>query len=633
MKHIVIGTAGHVDHGKTELVKALTGIDTDRLKEEKQRGISIELGFAHLRLPSARTASIVDVPGHEKFIKNMLAGACGIDIVILVIAADEGIMPQTVEHLEILDLLNIKKGIVALTKIDLVNSEWLEMVIDDVKSFLRDTAFEKAPIVPVSAVTKKGIDILLKKIDKMSNDVSRTESVFLYMPIDRVFSVTGFGTVVTGTLLSGEISLGDEVEILPDKILARVRNIEVHNQKATKAYQNQRAAINLSNVEVNDLKRGCVISEPSAIKPADIIDVKLKLLKSAVKPLKNRTRVRLHIGTVEIMCRAVLLDREELVPGEEAYTQIILEEKAAIIKRMNFVIRSYSPMRTIGGGVVINPNSKKHKRFDESVLKMLEIREKGSIEELVEDYIYSQERLIPLKEISKVFLLDVNDVIEVVHKIEKEKIKRIKDSVLSKNLYKKWSELIFKMLQEYHRDYPLRPGCSKEEIRSRFFPFLSTKIFQDLLNEMQSDGLLSVDSNVVCLFGFSEILNSEDNKLLEKIEEAFKKNLFAPLKWKTIIEDLKIDDERSPEYLQYLLNKSILCKVSQDLYFHTVAVEHAKNKIIDFLKENEEISIGEVRDLLNTSRKYVLPLLEYFDSKHVTKRVGDKRVIGPAVNS
>ena len=218
MKHIVIGTAGHVDHGKTELVKALTGIDTDRLKEEKQRGISIELGFAHLRLPSARTASIVDVPGHEKFIKNMLAGACGIDIVILVIAADEGIMPQTVEHLEILDLLNIKKGIVALTKIDLVNSEWLEMVIDDVKSFLRGTAFEKAPIVPVSAVTKKGIDILLKKIDKMSNDVSRTESVFLYMPIDRVFSVTGFGTVVTGTLLSGEISLGDEVEILPDKL-------------------------------------------------------------------------------------------------------------------------------------------------------------------------------------------------------------------------------------------------------------------------------------------------------------------------------------------------------------------------------------------------------------------------------
>ncbi|MCL0041961.1 selenocysteine-specific translation elongation factor, partial [Peptococcaceae bacterium] len=313
MKHIVIGTAGHVDHGKTELVKAMTGIDTDRLKEEKQRGISIELGFAHLKLPSGRTASIVDVPGHEKFIKNMLAGACGIDLVLLVIAADEGVMPQTAEHMDILQLLNVKTGIVALTKIDMVDSDWLEMVIDEVKSFLKDTTFKEAPIVPVSAVTKEGLDVLLKKIDEVVGKLEKKKAFdFLYLPVDRVFSVTGFGSVATGTLLSGEISLGNEIEILPDKILAKVRNIEVHNKKVTKAFQSQRVAVNLSGVEARDLKRGCVISNPDVIKPTDIIDVKLKLLKSAVKPLKNRTRIRLHIGTSEIMCRVILLDRDEL---------------------------------------------------------------------------------------------------------------------------------------------------------------------------------------------------------------------------------------------------------------------------------------------------------------------------------
>lgn len=635
MKHIVIGTAGHVDHGKTELVKAMTGIDTDRLKEEKQRGISIELGFAHLKLPSGRTASIVDVPGHEKFIKNMLAGACGIDLVLLVIAADEGVMPQTAEHMDILQLLNVKTGIVTLTKIDMVDSDWLEMVIDEVKSFLKDTTFKEAPIVPVSAVTKEGLDVLLKKIEEVVGKLERKKAFdFLYLPVDRVFSVTGFGTVATGTLLSGEISLGNEIEILPDKILAKVRNIEVHNKKVTKAFQSQRVAVNLSGVEAKDLKRGCVISNPDVIKPTDIIDVKLKLLKSAVKPLKNRTRIRLHIGTSEIMCRVILLDRDELAAGEEAYAQLLLEDKTAAIKGNNFVIRSYSPMRTIGGGVVIDPNPAKHRRFDDNVIKMLKISEKGCIEELVENYIYNRKEIIHLREISKAFFLDINKIFEIAQKIKEQgKIKFIgKDNVLSSELYKEWCELISEILRKYHLSYPLRQGYPKEELRSRFFSFLSTKVFQSLLCEMQKRGILSIDADVVRLTCFSEEPSDEDKEALKNIEQSFKEKPFSPPKWTSVVEELRIDDEKASEYLQYLLNRGCLCKVAEDMYFHTEAVECAKNKIIDFLKQNQKISVGEVRDLLGTSRKYVLPLLEYFDAKHITRRDKDKRVLGSNAN-
>ena len=635
MKHIVIGTAGHVDHGKTELVKAMTGIDTDRLKEEKQRGISIELGFAHLKLPSGRTASIVDVPGHEKFIKNMLAGACGIDLVLLVIAADEGVMPQTAEHMDILQLLNVKTGIVTLTKIDMVDSDWLEMVIDEVKSFLKDTTFKEAPIVPVSAVTKEGLDVLLKKINEVIGKLERKKAFdFLYLPVDRVFSVTGFGTVATGTLLSGEISLGNEIEILPDKILAKVRNIEVHNKKVTKAFQSQRVAVNLSGVEAKDLKRGCVISNPDVIKPTDIIDVKLKLLKSAAKPLKNRTRIRLHIGTSEIMCRVILLDRDELAAGEEAYAQLLLEDKTAAIKGNNFVIRSYSPMRTIGGGVVIDPNPAKHRRFDDNAIKMLKISEKGSMEELVENYIYNRKEIIHLREISKAFFLDINKIFEITQKIKEQgKIKFIgKDNVLSSKLYKEWCELISEILRKYHLSYPLRQGYPKEELRSRFFSFLSTKVFQSLLCEMQKRGILSIDADVVRLTGFSEEPSDEDKEALKNIEQSFKEKPFSPPKWTSVVEELRIDDEKASEYLQYLLNRGCLCKVAEDMYFHTDAVECAKNKIIDFLKQNQKISVGEVRDLLGTSRKYVLPLLEYFDAKHITRRDKDKRVLGSNAN-
>ena len=635
MKHIVIGTAGHVDHGKTELVKAMTGIDTDRLKEEKQRGISIELGFAHLKLPSGRTASIVDVPGHEKFIKNMLAGACGIDLVLLVIAADEGVMPQTAEHMDILQLLNVKTGIVTLTKIDMVDSDWLEMVIDEVKSFLKDTTFKEAPIVPVSAVTKEGLDVLLKKINEVVGKLERKKAFdFLYLPVDRVFSVTGFGTVATGTLLSGEISLGNEIEILPDKILAKVRNIEVHNKKVTKAFQSQRVAVNLSGVEAKDLKRGCVISNPDVIKPTDIIDVKLKLLKSAAKPLKNRTRIRLHIGTSEIMCRVILLDRDELAAGEEAYAQLLLEDKTAAIKGNNFVIRSYSPMRTIGGGVVIDPNPAKHRRFDDNAIKMLKISEKGSMEELVENYIYNRKEIIHLREISKAFFLDINKIFEITQKIKEQgKIKFIgKDNVLSSKLYKEWCELISEILRKYHLSYPLRQGYPKEELRSRFFSFLSTKVFQSLLCEMQKRGILSIDADVVRLTGFSEEPSDEDKEALKNIEQSFKEKPFSPPKWTSVVEELRIDDEKASEYLQYLLNRGCLCKVAEDMYFHTDAVECAKNKIIDFLKQNQKISVGEVRDLLGTSRKYVLPLLEYFDAKHITRRDKDKRVLGSNAN-
>lgn len=634
MKHIIIGTAGHVDHGKSLLIKTLTGVETDRLKEEKERGISIELGFAQLKLPSGKQAGIVDVPGHERFIKNMLAGVGGIDLVMLVIAADEGVMPQTREHVDIIQLLQVKKGIIVLTKADLVEDEWLGMVKEEVSEFLKGTVLEQAPIVTVSSTTGQGIAELLELIDQTVDATEeRISSGKLRLPVDRVFSVTGFGTVVTGTLLSGRITVGDAVEVMPQGIVSRVRTIQVHGKKVDHARAGQRTAVNLSGLEVDHVKRGSVVVLPQSVSPSHRMDVRLLLLKGAAKPLKNRARVRMYLGTDEILGRVRLLDRDELEPGQEVYAQLEMEEQAIAGKEDRFVIRSYSPMRTIGGGTVIDANALKHKRFRSEVIESLATKEMGEPHELVEQFLDSNQSLFTLEELVSALGLSQEDIQQGINKLlEEERIKLVsaekRELFVSGEVYRRWGLEVKNMAESYHRDHPLREGFPREELRSRKFPQVNTKSFQYLLQAMAEDQFINLHEKTLSSPSFKEELSQKNKQVVDSIVSAFKGGNLQPPSWADIVKAQKLKDSEAQEYLQYLLRRGLVVKLGdEELYLASQHFNQARHKMIEFLKENKEISVGQARDLFNTSRKFALPLLETFDRERITRRVGDNRVL------
>ncbi|GAB6180461.1 selenocysteine-specific translation elongation factor [Desulfotomaculum defluvii] len=634
MKHIIIGTAGHVDHGKTQLIKTLTGTETDRLKEEKERGISIELGFAQLKLPSGKQAGIVDVPGHERFIKNMLAGVGGIDLVLLVIAADEGVMPQTKEHVDIIQLLQVKKGIVVLTKTDLVDEEWLALVTEEIREYLRKTVLSQAPIIPVSSLTGEGVPELLQLIDKFVEDTEERVSIGnLRLPIDRVFSVTGFGTVVTGTLQAGRVMVGDTVGIMPQGLVSRVRSIQVHGQKVEQARAGQRTAVNLTNLEVDDVKRGSVLVTPNSVEPSHRMDVKLLLLESAAKPLKNRARVRLYLGTDEILGRVRLLDREELEPNQEVYAQLELEQEGIAGKGDRFVIRSYSPMRTIGGGVVIDSNAPKHKRHRPEVIEALATKEKGTPEELIDQFLANKQGLFSLEEIVAGTGLSSEAVeISLSKLVSEQKIKSIvadkKHLLLALPLYRKWCQEIKSMVINYHREFPLREGYPKEELRSRKFSFTNNKNFQYILQSMEVDGVVKLYDKTLASPEFTGDLAHSQQTIVDGILKTIEEGKFQPPSWTEVIKKYRLKDTEAQEYLQYLLRTGKLLKLGDDeLYLSAEKYHQAKDKIVEYLKENKEISVAQTRDLLNTSRKYILPLLESLDRERLTRRVGDSRVL------
>jgi len=638
LKHLIIGTAGHVDHGKTALVKALTGVDTDRLKEEKDRGISIELGFAYLNLPGGRRAGIVDVPGHERFIKNMLAGAGGFDLVLLVIAADEGVMPQTREHLDIIQILQVNKGIVVLTKSELVDEEWLEMVTEDVKDFLQGTTLEEAPILKVSAVTGQGIPELLEQINNMTQEtLSRSGTGPSRLPVDRVFTITGFGTVVTGTLLSGTIRAGDVVEVQPQGLTSRIRSIQVHGSKVEQAEAGQRVAVNLAGLEVEQVERGSVVAGLKSLTPSYRLDVRLLLLRSAARSLKNRARVRFYLGTAETLGRVILLDREELEPGSIIYAQMELEAPAVASKGDRFVIRSYSPMQTIGGGAVIDPlPRRKHKRFRKEVLHALVTREKGSPPELVEQHLLANPGLLRTDDVAAGTGLQVSDIEEAVQILEGEgKVKRLSDEgksfLVSNEIYQRWAKEINSLLSNYHRDFPLREGFPKEELRSKKFSTLTNKVLQLLLIEFEKDGLLRVLPQAVAQKTFMPGPGPVMEKKMSKILGMLKDAAFLPPSWGELCRSTDLNETEGSELLQYLIRTGEMVKVSEDLFFQKDALRQAVEKVSGYLQEKGEISVGEMRDLLQTSRKYALPLIEYFDREKITKRVGDKRLPGRAL--
>lgn len=630
MKNIIIGTAGHIDHGKTTLIKALTGRETDRLNEEKKRGISIQLGFTHFDLPSGKRAGIIDVPGHEKFIRNMLTGVGGMDVVMLVIAADEGVMPQTKEHLDILSLLKIKKGIIVMTKSTLVDEEWLELVKEDIREKVKDTFLENAEIIPVDSVKKTGIDNLINKIDAITDETeARDVNTPVRMPIDRIFTITGFGTVVTGTLMEGKISTEDTLEVLPDKIQVRIRNIQVHGESVNTAYAGQRVAINLANTKKEDIERGQILTQVDSIEPTMMIDAKLKLLKDLPKSIKNRDRVRIYHGSSEIFARTTLLNTEEANAGENVYVQFRLEEPTAVKKGDHLIIRYYSPMETLGGAIVINSNTEKHKRFDESVIEELKIREKGSPEEIIEKQIDIHSDQFPeLSFIAKLTSQQMDDLNQILDKLVKENkvIMLGKDNVIHKKYYEKIKTDLINMLELYHDSYPLKAGMLREEIRSKLFSKVKNKVIDSLIDVFVLNKVIKVQDKFMALYEFNIIFSPTHEKIKSELENIYLNDPYSTPKFENVIDSMEFNNEDINQVFEAMLGKDLI-KLNQEIIIHMKAYEKAKLKLEEHINNNGSITLSEFRDILNTSRKYAIALLEYFDSEKITKRIGDKRVL------
>lgn len=633
MQRVIIGTAGHIDHGKTTLVKALTGVDTDRLKEEKQRGISIELGFAPLDLPNGQRAGLVDVPGHERFIRQMLAGASGIDMVILVIAADEGVMPQTREHMDIIELLGIERGVVAITKKDLVEDDWLMLVEEEVREYLEGTVLKGAPVIPVSAVTGEGIPELLKTLEEMAEQVpGKPAAGKVRLPIDRVFSMTGFGTVVTGTLWSGEIKTGDTLEILPSRKLVRVRNLQVHGQRVEKALAGQRVAANLQGVEVEEIRRGNVLATPGFLQPSYRVDTVFRLLKTSPWRLKNWTRIRFHLGTDEALGRVILLDRDELAPGEEAYAQIVLEKPVVAYQQDRFVARFYSPVTTIGGGKIIDPHPPKQKRFREEVLAMLALKEEGSILEVIlQELETNSDAVLSVTDIAREVGEDEEQVSQnLALLLEQGKIAAVevegKRYYISSHRLEQLEDRTRELLADFHSRYPLRKGYSREELRTRLFKSYQSKIAGGLLQLMEQRGTIKTEGNYVALPHHRPSPSPAQEEAVSRIMHEMSKQPFSPPGPKELMDLTRLDTEDFNEVLGYLLEQGQLVKVAENTYFSAEAIEQGKTLLEKYFKTNRELGLATARDLFNSSRKYTLPLMEYYDRIRFTKRVGDVRV-------
>lgn len=632
MKQIVLGTAGHIDHGKTSLIKALTNIDTDRLKEEKERGITIDLGFAFLALDEDVQLGIIDVPGHERFVKNMLAGVGGIDLVMLVIAADEGIMPQTREHLAICELLQVREGLVALTKTDMVEPDWLELVQEDTAEFLQGTFLEGKPIVPVSSRTGDGLPTLRQALrDTCRRLTPRSTTGPVRMPIDRVFTMRGFGAVVTGTLFSGSLHLEDRVEVLPRELTARVRGLQVHNESVKEAVAGQRTAVNLQGLEKAELQRGDVLVTPGRFPSTYMLDVSLALLADAPRPLKHRARVRFHVGTSEIMGRVVLLDRDEVQPGEDVFAQLRLEAPAVAAPQDRYVLRSYSPIVTIGGGMILDVLPAKHKRHRPQVLTQLATLRHGTAVEAVTVHLFNADYAgLKWSDFLLHSPLDEATLRAVIADLQQREIGvTIEDNppwLLHHEPYARGRAHIVQLVEEFHRAYPLRPAMFTEELRSKF-PDMEERVFATILHDLSASGPLEVSRDKVKLAQHTVTLSPERQTLVDAIEQTFQKAQYQPPSVDEALAEQKLTRTEDRELLQVLVDQQKLVRLKGDLFYHREALADIETQLRTYLTQYEDISAGEFRDLLQISRKYAIPLLEHFDNQRLTMRVGDKRVL------
>lgn len=629
MKNIIIGTAGHIDHGKTTLIKALTGRNTDRWEEEQRRGITIDLGFTYFDLKSGDRVGIIDVPGHEKFINNMVAGVVGMDLVMLVVAADEGIMPQTREHMDILGLLGIEKSILVLNKCDLVDEEWLELVEEEVKEELEGTFLENAPVIKVSAATGQGIPELVDMIEHLTSDEVEQKDINTIprLPIDRAFSMSGFGTVITGTLLAGSITKEDVLEMYPIGKECKIRSIQVHGQTVERCYAGQRVAINISNIKKGEIARGCVLAPPNNMKNTMMLDVKMNILPSSMRILTNHSRLHLFTGTSEVLCRAVLLDKEELGPGESGYVQLRLEEEIALRRGDKFVVRFYSPMETIGGGVILEPNPTKKKRFHADTIEELKRKESGSSEDIIDMHIHnSADSMMTVAELAKITALSPEEVQKDVESLERQGIIKVfrmkKDSFVWHSANDKALQTgLTEKLAEYHKKHPYRYGMQKAEIHMTFLKKVKPAVFDLYVDNLADEKVIKRHNEFLCMPEHEIRKDTLYEKTEKKLLDTFEK---AGLDFPKVSEvDFGgIDSGVIDDILLLLMEEGKVVKLGEELYTLTPYIEKSKGIIQGLLSKKSLITMGEIRDALETSRKNAKLIVEYMDSIKVTKRNG-----------
>lgn len=629
MKNIIIGTAGHVDHGKTRLIKALSGIDTDRLEEEKKRGITIELGFAHIPNDAGYNIGVIDVPGHEKFIKNMLAGIGGIDFVLFVVAADEGIMPQTREHFEILQALGIDDGIIAITKTDMVDEEWLELVQEDIRDYVEGSFLEGKPMIPVSAKSGDNIDLLKEEIiRKCDRESKRIEAPEMFrLPVDRVFTKSGFGTVVTGTLMDGTCSLNDEVHVFPEETQAKIRGIQTYGNDVEQAVAGQRTAINLSGVRKEDIRRGDVIAAKSAVSITGMLDVKLKIFDSSERMVLNNSRVHLYCGSKEVLTKVILMDRDALSAGEEAYVQFRLEEPIAVRRGDRFIIRFYSPIITIGGGQILDAVPEKHKRNRENVLEGFRMLESGNISDIFVlktggHKFYSKELLL-----QELGMLPETGNREIERCIEEGKLVELEDgTILAASKFQMMTDRLIQLLQEYHESNPLAEGMPKQELQSRLrdtWHIQEDKIILGAVHRLMNLGTLTDCGKTVSMQGFEAVLTPEQEKLKERIAGIYK--------------DAGIEIPKNDEIYALDFDKRVINAIFDRLYKEGVLVkvdpsynisQEGWNRVAAAARTagaEGSFVLADFRDTLNTSRKYASVYLAALDRAGITVFDGERR--------
>ena len=629
MKHIIIGTAGHIDHGKTTLIKALTGCNTDRWKEEQERGITIDLGFAFFDLPNGDRAGIVDVPGHEKFIHNMVAGVVGMDMVLLVIAADEGIMPQTKEHMDILHLLGIQKCIVVLNKMDLVDPEWLELMEEEVRDQLQDTFLKDAPVVKVSSVTGEGLKELTDEIVKMETSEVQEKEIHTIprLPIDRVFTISGFGTIVTGTLISGIIRKDDTLQLYPWNAPCKVRNIQVHGKNVDECSAGQRVAVNLTGIKKEDISRGDVLASPNSMKGTTLLDVKLKILKDSNRIVKNRSRLHLFTGTSEVLCRAILLDRDELKAGEECFAQLRLEQELALRKGDRFVVRFYSPMETIGGGEVLEPNPKAKRRFKEAALEELRRKEAGSSVDVVQMHVKShRDTLITITELAKLTALSEEEIRQDVSELEDGSEALVfpmkKDTYVwmrDDELY--LQEQIKAELKKYHHKFPYRHGIKKAEIQTKYMKKIKPVVAAKIFEHWETEESIISSGEYLHLPEFEILKDARYEGCRKLLLNSFEKAEYQFVKLSETGVEKEYAD-MAEDILLLLREENQVVRLSEDAYTVKPLLETAAEKIREVVHQQPVITISEVRDLFSTSRKNAKLILEYTDGQRITRNTG-----------
>jgi selenocysteine-specific elongation factor len=612
----VLGTAGHIDHGKSALVQALTGMDPDRLNEEKERGMTIDLGFAWLRLPSGQEVGIVDVPGHERFIKNMLAGVGSIDLAMLIIAANEGVMPQTREHLAILDLLGIEKGIVVVTKKDLVDDEWLEIVKLDIDELLKPTVLAKAPVISVSSVTKEGLPELMAALDNMLKVTTpRKDTGRPRLPIDRIFTIAGAGTIVTGTLIDGSLSVGMEVEIVPPGLKSRLRGLQTHKNKLIEVTPGSRVAANIVGISTTDIKRGDVLTRPGWLVPTSMLSVELRLLPYMKRPLRHNTEVSFHTGAAEAMAKVRLLDKDRLEPGGTAWAQIVLETPVALVKGDRFIIRS--PMETLGGGKVVESQTKRLRRFKENIIESLETRQKGTSEDAIFDLLEAKQPL-DVKGVASASELPADQVVPSLENLIRE-ARMVPIGQGDNRIFytaagwQRLSKESVAVLQDYHRKYPVRSGMAKVELASRL---KMGKQSPAILSLMVEQGIMKEDGLNVRLPSHEVRLTPVQQSAVDTFLRSLAQNPYAP----------HADIVPEPDLLALLIDRRQVVKTG-DVVFGAKAFDEMVAGLTQYIKSHGKITLAEARDLFKTSRRYVQALLEYLDEKKVTRRIGDDRVL------